>query len=279
MRRPFGRLRTLLLAAAGALVVLAPLAAWRDYMSLERGNRLYRHGRFPGAVRLYRRHLRADSASTAVSYNLGTAWLALGSAAEAETNLARARSAEDADVRYRAHFNFGYLAYTEALGLSDRTMAAQLIGEAVLAFRDALRVRPASDDARWNLALAMLALDSVVRRDRSVLQGIPTRADPAGLEPIDERVAQSGLGDPGELSPEEAGESLLAPGERRLGGGAQETLAESGDAGARTPGQIAEVLAAIDDNVSSLLRRLLWLGGPRAGPGGAGGAARRGGEW
>jgi len=275
--RSFPNVRMLLVAAAGALLMLLPLAAWRDYLSLERGNRLYRAGRFAGAVRLYRRHVPPDSSSEAVSYNLGTAWLALGSQAEAEANLERARGAEDPEVRYRAHFNFGYLFYTEGLGLRDRAMAARLVGEAVLAFRDALRAHPESDDARWNLALAMQALDSLTMRDMAVLRGIPTRAEPVGLEAIDQSDASSGLGDQGELSPEESGEALMSPdARRRLGGGAQEALAQSGDPEARTPGEIASVLAAIDDDASVLLRRLLWLGGPRAS---LSGQARPGGEW
>lgn len=276
MSRSLAALR-ILLVAAGALLVLLPLVAWRDYVSLERGNRLYRAGRFAGAVRLYRRHARPDSSQGAVTYNLGTAWLGLGSQAEAESNLEKARVAEDPEVRYRAHFNFGYLLYTEGLKLRDRSMSAQLVGEAVLAFRDALRVRPESDDARWNLALAMQALDSLTVRDMAVLRGIPTRAEPVGLEAIGEWDASGGQGDRAELSAKEGGEALMSPDQRRrLGGGAQEALAQSGEPELRTPGEIALVLAAINDDVSALLRRLLWLGGPR---GGLSGQVRHGGEW
>ena len=174
--------RNVLLAATAALLLMLPLVAWRDLVSLERANRLFRGGESADAVRLYRRQVEPEAQRPTVSYNLGTAWLALGSPEAAEIQLRDAMSSTNPEVRYRAAYNLGYLLYNEAMQLPERKMAAPLLGEAVLAYRDALRARPTSTNARWSLAVAMEALDSVAMRPLAALERVPTRNDTVGLE-------------------------------------------------------------------------------------------------
>ena len=264
-------------ARLAAALVLLLVGAWLDRGSVERANRLQRRGDLAAAIELYRG--RRDSLAPVLRYNLGTAWLGAGSPREAEPRLAAGRAAEDPEVRFRSEYNLGSLLLAEGLALADPVMAAQLAGEALLAFRGALRVDPDSDDARWNLAIAMRVLDSLEARAPGAATGIPTRADAAGL---DERGGVRGgvLDESGEATLLEGGldaESLEAA--RLLGGGARETRAEEGERGASTPEEIRSVLATVEDDVSGLLRRILWFLGPRGPRDPLGERTRRTGEW
>ena len=262
----------------GALtLLLAPFVAWMDFRSVERGNRLFRMDEHVPSVRAYRRHLAPGEPKPVVSYNLGTAWQAAGSPTEAEARLREAAASAEPEVRYRASYNLGHLLFMEAQKLNEREMSGPLLGEAVLAYREALRVRPASEDARWSLEVAMTALDSVMMRQVAGQPRVPTRADPMMDLEEEERgatsVASAGSGE----EDGEAGESDVLPDGRRRprGEGAREALAEEADDG-RTAADLAEILASVPDDSRHLLRRILWLEGPK---GWFGSQPARGGRW
>ena len=253
--------RNVLLLAAGALG-LSLAAAALDRISEERGNRLYRRGATAQAIEQYLRHADRVEADAQLGYNLGTAWLTGGSASEAEAFLTAGRASGDPELRHRAAYNFGYLQLTQGMTLSDPVMATQLVGEAVLAFQSALRADPASQDARWNLGVALWKLDSLSAAAPGTRRGIPTRADAQGLDERDD--AQNVvLGESGESTLESGADPAAREAALQQGGGVQETLAAAGDAGIRTPFEIERVLAAVDDDVSALFRRILYFLGPR----------------
>jgi hypothetical protein len=272
--RPRGGRLLLWLAVVTALLV--PAVAWLDFVSVERGNRLYRSGEHVPAIRVYRRHVAEGVRQPVVDYNLGTAWQAAGSPSEAEARLREAAGAEEREIRYRASYNLGHLLLVQALGLPEREMAAPLLGEAVLAYREALRVRPASEDARWNLAVAMAALDSVMMRQIAGQVRIPTRSDPMLDEVREEGGTLADMGRSGEEGGE-PGEADVNPEARQRpgGAGARETLA---DEAAATGGddELVRILASVPDDPRHLVRRILWLEGPK---GWFGSQTARGGKW
>ncbi|MEX0911978.1 MAG: hypothetical protein WD737_02005 [Gemmatimonadota bacterium] len=263
-RLPF-RLRSVLVGVVAIIALLTPLVLWSDYVSVERGNRLFRVGELVSAIRVYQKNVQPDAARPDVSYNLGTAWLALGSTSEAEARLHEAAGAPTPDVRYRAYYNLGYLLFDEASQLSEREMAAPLLGESVLAYREALRLNPGSDDARWSLAVAMAALDSVMMRQVAGDIRVPTREFASDLEdPNSDSGGQADLGGSEESGGGE-GEGIISPDDRRNvgGGGARETLAEEVAGGDRQVNEVARILEDVTDEPGLLLRRILVLEGPK----------------
>lgn len=143
-----------LVAAAG----LVTAVVW-ERGSVERANRLHRSGLWDRAGELYRARTRSAD-DPRLRYNLGTA-LTAARADGAETELARAATTGDADIRSRATYNSGFLSLDRAMGtqLSDSVrIHATASAEAN---RTALRLRPDNEDAKWNLAMALRMLDSI----------------------------------------------------------------------------------------------------------------------
>ena len=145
---------------AGVLVagLLVAVLLRQDRSSLERANRLYRAGEVQAAVQLYRARAEARNATTTASYNLGTALLP-SDAVAAEHHLRRAVQGVDSLTRQRGYYNLGYrfLIGVEEWFRPDSAMS--LLAAAIRSNRAALRLDPAYEDARWNLALAQRMLD------------------------------------------------------------------------------------------------------------------------
>ena len=121
---------------------------------LERGNRLYREGRYAEAVAAYESALRSGTSSPQLFYNLGTALVRLGRFAEAETYLQRALSGVDPELRRRSFFNLGSR-FLEAARGGGPAPGENLLANAIEAYKRALRLNPDDVDAKWNLELAL----------------------------------------------------------------------------------------------------------------------------
>ncbi len=145
-RLPFAR-------AAAALVLLVSMTAF-GIGDVERGNRLYREGRFEEAVAAYQAALADGGASAELHYNLGTALLALKRYAEAERHLQLALQEVDPALRERAYYNLGNRFLEAARAGADPRAQAQQYDAAVEAYQHALRLAPDDVDAKWNLELA-----------------------------------------------------------------------------------------------------------------------------
>jgi tetratricopeptide (TPR) repeat protein len=159
--------------ATGSLAVLGLAGAFfgQERWSLERGNRLYREGRVREAVEVYQaRAAGSERPPAPAAYNLGTALMTLG-AAEAADYLRVAAEGGDSAAAQRGHYNlgYGYLAQFEDV---QPDSALELLTAAVASNRAALRLDPADDDARWNLAFAGLMLDSLMRLTEEVVEAI-----------------------------------------------------------------------------------------------------------
>lgn len=136
-------------AVAGFLLLLLPAAGRAQPPS--RGDRLLqRHDTIAAANAFAREALRGAAPDTAW-FNAGTAALARAQFKEARQWLGIAAGSLDPELRFRALYNLGLVAFHEAIRDSARHDA--LFAEAATRFRDALLLRPGSFDAKWNLEL------------------------------------------------------------------------------------------------------------------------------
>jgi Ca-activated chloride channel family protein len=121
----------------------------------ERGNRLYREGKFGQAAAAYRKAIESGKNTPEVHYNLGTALLGMKRYAEAETELRAALSSVDPELRQRVHYNLGNRFLEEARSAQDQATVPQLLESAIEAYKQSLRLLPADMPSKWNLELAL----------------------------------------------------------------------------------------------------------------------------
>jgi Ca-activated chloride channel family protein len=247
------RRATTVVAVAG-LVVLALLL--QDRRSVERGNRLYHEGDVPSAAETYAGALDGRGDASATTYNLGTALISLDRDSAGAVLRAAAQS-EDRAVRQKSLYNLGYQLITSLGGLMTVDSTQAILVEAVAVGREALRLDPTDEDARWNLAVAQRRLDAMIppgddtgressgESDDEVAMNNPEMArsedSPAesGVEPEDPRDADN----PGERS-----------GPRQ---GAREAWAAQ-DPGPLTREEALGLLSDLRDDPELLLRGILW---------------------
>lgn len=210
--------------------------------ALERGNRLYRAGRYAEAVEAYREALRDGETSPQLHYNLGTALLATGERAEAERYLRLALGGSDAELRRRAYYNLGNRFLTEARAGADAEAARPLLDAAAEAYKQALRIEPTGAAAKWNLELALRERE---QQPRSPQSGAGSEDEENEGDPS---AGGGGSGDPDEGPPSPAEPS---PGETR-----NAPLA---------PDQADRILNAAEQDERELYRDKLRKG-PRARP-------------
>jgi Ca-activated chloride channel homolog len=146
--------RARLLAALLLVALLAGFGPGR----LAKGNRLYREGRYEEAATAYQEALQRGEESPALFYNLGTTLLRLGRHAEAEEFLLRATGALDPELRQRALYNLGNR-FLEEGRAGQGPQALGLLDAAVESYKQALRLKPADADAKFNLELALRERD------------------------------------------------------------------------------------------------------------------------
>lgn len=158
-RRPPSR-RTRRVGALVSALLLPPLLAF-GIGDLERGNRLYRQGRYAEAIEAYQSALEGGNDSPILHYNLGTALLQTGQYGEAEEHLRRALAAEELEHPERVHYNLGNRYLSAGRRANDPRLRGELLDAAAEAYRDALRLDPGDLDAKWNLELALREQDQV----------------------------------------------------------------------------------------------------------------------
>lgn len=239
--------RTLALAVA-SLVALGLLTGWLETRSLERANRLFRGGSYSDAAALYRQRIGESDADDLVRYNLGTALLFLGDPLGARAELADALDAPDSTVAFRAHYNLGYHMLVGAVSHPDPDSAETMARSAVTLNRQALRLDPGSDRARWNLALSQRTLDSLNWIKSGVEEGEvldslrtadPDRPIPALLREL--------RGEAGSL-----GGHFFSQGER-------EALARDLAEAPLSEAEASSFLAGIDQSPETILRRIFLV--------------------
>jgi Ca-activated chloride channel homolog len=154
-----GRRRSRAAAAAATAAALLLLVVPRPARAgdVEDGVAAYKARHYAEAVAYFRRALERGDRSPATLYNLGTAMLASDSLASAAEALERASLSRDPDVRFRSLFNLGlaHLRRGLAAKAARQPEADEALDAALAAYKKALLLRSADQDAKWNYELAL----------------------------------------------------------------------------------------------------------------------------
>lgn len=144
-------------ALATALLgsLLWPSQSGAQQGSAPDGMALFQQRKFVEAARAFRERARGGDGSLRNLYNLGTALLEADSITAATEILDRVVTiAPDAELRFRALFNFGLANLRRGRAVSEAE-AGPYLAAAVASYRRALRTRTDDPDAKWNLELAI----------------------------------------------------------------------------------------------------------------------------
>lgn len=219
-----------------ALVVLLTGFGFGDF---ERGNRLYRQGRFAEAVEAYESALESGRDSPELRYNLGTALLRLGRYEDAEPHFLAALAAVDPELRERTLYNLGNRFLSDARRAADPEARGRLLDAAVEAYKQALRIRPEDEDAKWNLELALQDLEDQPP-SQSGGSDQDSEQDPDGSEDPQ----SGGSGGPHPFPPN----------------GSRRDRSDSESQGAMTPEQAERILRAAEQDERDVYRQRLRRG-------------------
>jgi Ca-activated chloride channel family protein len=169
---------------------------------LERGNRLYRAGRYAEAVEAYRAALADGTDTPQLRYNLGTALVRLGQYEEGERHLRAALSAIDPDLRQRTFYNLGNRYLEEARRATDAEARGELLERAVAAYQQALRLQPGDAEAKWNLELALREEEAQQQQQRNDPQAGGGDQQQEQRDDADPSQGSSGSGSSAESEPD-----------------------------------------------------------------------------
>lgn len=141
---------------SAAVILLLAFGTGFTIGELEKGNRLYRAGKYAEAAAVYEKAVANGNDSPEVRYNLGTAYLRLGKFEDAEKHLRLALREMRSDVRQRAYYNLGNRYLEQARkGNGDPQATTQMLDAALDSYKRALRLQPDDMDAKWNLELTL----------------------------------------------------------------------------------------------------------------------------
>jgi Ca-activated chloride channel family protein len=128
---------------------------------------LYRQGRYEDAEKAYAKADMDHPKDIRFRYNRGCAAFQNGQYKEADAAFSSVmRRATDGNVRFRAAYNLGNTAYKQ----EDYASAAEY-------FKAALTANPASEDARYNLELALRAIEKMKQKQSEASQDNPQTGD------------------------------------------------------------------------------------------------------
>lgn len=166
-------------SAAAILFVAAPAAAWDPFLvenaEVADGNEQLAAGNARAALSHYDRAARALPDAPGVHLNRGLALLEAGELDRArEAFLRAAEPPAEVSLRADAYYDLGLAFYRQgdaAAAEEDNTEeATRLFREAADAFRRSLRLRPGTEDAGWNLELALRRIREQEEREEQERQ-------------------------------------------------------------------------------------------------------------
>jgi len=145
--------RALWLAALAAIVLTAGSGRAAELFSrrfepVEQGNRLYDQQHFDQALDSYERAEQKLEREPRIHFNRGAALFKLGRPKEAREAFLRATGTDNQELKKKTYYNIGNTFLSEG-GLRD----------AISYYRRSLEIDPAYDQARFNLELALRALE------------------------------------------------------------------------------------------------------------------------
>lgn len=128
--------------------ITAELAAQQGDGFIQQGNNYYQQGNYGQAEEQYRKALEYDPTSTTAQFNLANTLVKLDKADEAmQAYEELAKKTKDKELQAKSYYNQGVL-------LSQQ----KKLEESIEAYKKALRLNPADNDARENLQKALLEL-------------------------------------------------------------------------------------------------------------------------
>ena len=148
--KPLGTAAALALIGLGTFVALG--APWPVRATQDPGAD-FRAGRYPDAIRQWRKVVEQGDRRPATLYNLGTALLAADSLAAAIEVFEGVVRGAPPEVRERALYNLGLAHLRRSRGAGDSSAAAAR--QAAQVYKQVLLGNPRDDDARWNYELAL----------------------------------------------------------------------------------------------------------------------------
>ena len=126
--------------------------------TVDEGMEHYTAGRYDESVQSFETARDEVPERSELFYDLGTAQIALGKFAEAETSLVRALEIAGDDLRPLIWANLGHARLKNALATTDETQRKELLTKAVDALGKAVLLRSDLEGARRDLELALLHL-------------------------------------------------------------------------------------------------------------------------
>jgi tetratricopeptide (TPR) repeat protein len=135
-----------------APLILALVVPSLSCSPAHRGERLYHQGKYPEAYDVFRRGLERDS-SARLAFDAGSALYRLERYDEAAAVFRQ--SSRTSELRQKSLYNLGNALVRAA---EERPGERRPLLDAVAAYEEALRLAPASAEARWNLEVALRRL-------------------------------------------------------------------------------------------------------------------------
>lgn len=131
-------------AAVGVMLLIAvSMQAQSDRQMIRQGNKLYRKGNVAEAEVSYRKAVERNERNAQANYNLGNALMGQRKDSLAITQLEKAAKLETNPLRRaQAYHNMGVICQQH-----------RMFGEAIEAYKEALRNNPTDNETRYNLAL------------------------------------------------------------------------------------------------------------------------------
>lgn len=192
-------------AQHAAVIALLLAATGFGIGDLEKGNRLYREGKYEDAVAAYQRVVESGKASPQVHYNLGTALLALGRYQDADVHFQRALQGVEPELRERTFYNLGNRFLQDARANGDLRQQGELLDAAIEAYKRTLRIDPQDVDAKWNLEMALRDREENEQQQQSMPQQQDQEQEESGESDQDQQ-QQAGGGSGSSESQSQAGE-------------------------------------------------------------------------
>lgn len=141
------------------LTTVSATAQTAQWKHIQQGNRAFEHKDYAKAELNYMNALKAAPASQQVLFNLGNVQLGKGNAQAALDYFNRAgQNATDTLLSAMTHHNQGYVYHASAMSSTKEDERQRALRTAIEYYKQALRLNPADDNTRYNLALCQKLL-------------------------------------------------------------------------------------------------------------------------
>jgi len=183
--------------AAVMLIVFAQTVPAAGRNMRNEAHAAYERGEFAGAEELLRTACYTAAALAEVFYDHGNALYRMGEYTNAVVSYSRALAVTDHnEIQFRCCYNMGIcrVLAAEDSSVEEADRAMHDLDEAVRCFRAALAVRPASEDAAWNLECA-LHRRQVLERERRLRAAMEKNKQQAESESSEGHASRSAHAD------------------------------------------------------------------------------------